>query len=381
MAGDTRVAILVRQLDIGGSERQALLLAEELAKSGRSVTVVSFYPGGALEEKVRAQSAFRYRCLEKSGRWDMVGLVARFLGVLRNEQIGVVISFLLGPNILAALVKLGLPKIKLLWCLRNSDVPSAELGVFGWILWCIETALSRIPDQIVFNSEAGLRFHLGRYMCKRAVSVIRNGVDGGQYYISASAGQEYRARLGILRNSFVFACVARMDPVKNHQMVVEAFLESGVARGGAVLLIVGAKREPVWSALQDVISGSAESPAIIVIENEIDLLGLYNAIDRLILVSANEGCPNVIVEAMACGKECIVSDVGDCKQLIGTHGVVMAQPTVNRLASELRAAVASGRGEDPQQGTRVRASILALCSIDKMRQSYINLLNDGPSVV
>jgi glycosyltransferase involved in cell wall biosynthesis len=53
-----------------------------------------------------------------------------------------------------------------------------------------------------------------------------------------------------------------------------------------------------------------------------DMPKVYNALDLLCSSSYGEGSPNVIGEALACGVPCVVTDVGDCAELLGPFGVV-----------------------------------------------------------
>ena len=47
-----KVLFLVRQLNIGGAERQLVIVANELASRGHEVVITSFYTGGALSKQL-----------------------------------------------------------------------------------------------------------------------------------------------------------------------------------------------------------------------------------------------------------------------------------------------------------------------------------------
>jgi glycosyltransferase involved in cell wall biosynthesis len=67
-----------------------------------------------------------------------------------------------------------------------------------------------------------------------------------------------------------------------------------------------------------------------------DVRAVYNALDIFCSASSSEGFPNVIGEAMACARHCVVTDVGDSKFLVGATGLTVPSDDVEALATALR---------------------------------------------
>jgi hypothetical protein len=96
-----RITFVIRRLDVGGAERQLALLAAELARRGHAVTVVTLYPGGALEPQVRSAGvAVVSAC--KSGRWDLIGFFGRFYGACKSSRPEIVCGWMPFENIVSA---------------------------------------------------------------------------------------------------------------------------------------------------------------------------------------------------------------------------------------------------------------------------------------
>ena len=62
---------------------------------------------------------------------------------------------------------------------------------------------------------------------------------------------------------------------------------------------------------------------------------VYNALDVFCSSSLSEGFPNVVGEAMACARHCVVTDVGDSQRVVGNTGIAVPSNDVAALATGL----------------------------------------------
>ncbi|MHC4677085.1 MAG: glycosyltransferase family 4 protein [Planctomycetota bacterium] len=164
------------------------------------------------------------------------------------------------------------------------------------------------------------------------MDVIHNGVDQELF---TTVGKEktsaVRSKLALPRDKHIFltSCLSkRKDPIT----VIKAFLKSEVSRG-AVLVLLGD------GALRGQCSRLARA------ENNIRMIGFVknvkdylNAADTFISASLAEGCPNAVIEAMACGLPVILSDIPPHREILAFNekaGLVFTPKDTESLSEAL----------------------------------------------
>lgn len=105
-------------------------------------------------------------------------------------------------------------------------------------------------------------------------------------------------------------------------------------------------------------------------ENVADWL---HALDVFVLTSSNEGMPNAVMEAMAAGLPCVVTDVGDCAVLVkyGETGFVVPAGDIPTLVQHTQTLLKNPTLRQ-QMGQAGQAN-MAEYSIERMAQRYQDL--------
>jgi len=97
-----RLFFLARSLDSGGTERQLVALAKSLDKDRFDVTVCLFYDHGELRQDLMGQKGITLVSINKKGRWDMAGFLARLTLLIKKSKPHLVYTML---PYLASMVK------------------------------------------------------------------------------------------------------------------------------------------------------------------------------------------------------------------------------------------------------------------------------------
>lgn len=146
----------------------------------------------------------------------------------------------------------------------------------------------------------------------RVVS-IPTGVDTIRFTpVDEQARHHRRTTLGLPVNMPIIGIVATLRSWKGHRYLVEAMLHPALA--SAQLVIVG--DGPQQTALADQISSLGLTDRVRLVGNQADVVPWLQAFDIFALPSyANEGVPQALMQAMACGLPCVTTAVGAIPEL------------------------------------------------------------------
>jgi glycosyltransferase involved in cell wall biosynthesis len=98
---------------------------------------------------------------------------------------------------------------------------------------------------------------------------------------------------------------------------------------------------------------------------------IMNALDLHVLPSLSESLPVAVMEAMACGTPCVVTDVGDARYIVGETGWVARRQDSAALADAIEDAVVDYRGGAfTERAEACRLRVIREFSIARMGTEY-----------
>jgi len=165
------------------------------------------------------------------------------------------------------------------------------------------------------------------------VTTIGNGVDTSRFHYRDQ--EACRRRLGLAPEKTVLLGIGYLSPNKGFDRIIHSLPDVLQLAPAAELYLIGpngafTKGDATGSLERLVASlGLADRVHFVgEVPNE-ELVYWYNAADCFCLSSRGEGCPNVLLEALACGCPAVATDVGLVSQMLAdpTMGIVVSNST------------------------------------------------------
>jgi glycosyltransferase involved in cell wall biosynthesis len=370
-----RVLFMTRSLNTGGAQRQLTELVRAIDKRRFDITVATFYPGGKYWDEMCAIPGVRVTSLEKFGRWDVTGAWRSSLRLARNIRPHIIYSFRNEANLLALPLAWAV-RAKIIWGIRRSSnkITSRDLLVMG-IFW-VGAALSYYTDRVVYNSFCGRNLHISRGYCGKNAVVISNGFETARFQPDIDARLRQRMYWSVGEKDLLVGIVGRLDPVKNHGLFIEVASRLKKEYPYARFAVIGGGSAKYSDELVKKKSEADLNGRLLWIGESNDMRSCYNALDILVLCSTEEGCPNVVGEAMACGVPCVVTDVGDAAMMVGNTGLVVPPGNPDAMTVGWSKMLGLEWKERRSRGLAARRRIKSEYNLERMVERTTNLMEE-----
>jgi glycosyltransferase involved in cell wall biosynthesis len=203
----------------------------------------------------------------------------------------------------------------------------------------IERLLARITTRIIAISPRQAD-ELRKYLRVSAekISVIPLGFDLGRFVgiDTDAARRRFRAAVGARDDQILVTMVGRLTAIKNHTLALRALAAlDGKAANVLLVLVGGGEDEARLRALAETL-GIATRVQFAGWWR--DLEAVYYGSDIVALTSDNEGTPVCLIEALACGRAVVATNVGGVADVLadGRFGVLVPPGRLEPFAAALR---------------------------------------------
>ena len=204
---------------------------------------------------------------------------------------------------------------------------------------CAEALQGAAAVISVSSRMAGEAASLG--VAKERLHVIVNGVDCEHF--RPRDKRDCRKRLGLPEEGRLLVTVAHLGHRKGHHEMIRALAE--MPNDVRLVVVGGAAQGGSAEGLREVARAvGVEGRLILAGAQSYERIPLYfSAADASVLASYREGCPNAVLESLACGTPVIATDVGAVPDILPVPAVGRIVPA--EQVEPLRAAVAEVLGQ------------------------------------
>lgn len=319
------ILLTVRELNLGGIERDVTQIALKIDRSRFEPHVASYQcEGMRFEELRRAGVPFLHLPFISLKSPSAVSAALRMRRYIRTHGIQIVHAYDSSAVFIAPIARaLRVPAV-LSSTLGNRNLHDAR--TLRQVRWT-----DKIVDTVVVNCEA-MRRHMmdDERMASERIELCYNGVDTTQFYPAAG-----RKPVPIADASFVIGAVCALRPEKALDLLQEAFARVRHLKQGMKLLIVGSGAELSKLEANSRRLGIHEDCIFVPATHSIP--EFMRSFDIYVSCSRSEAFSNTILEAMACGRAVVGSRVGGTPELIGDdeRGFLFQPGDVRDLANKL----------------------------------------------
>jgi glycosyltransferase involved in cell wall biosynthesis len=314
----SRISVLqiVPSLAVGGAERMAAQLMHALDPSRIEVAALSLYaPEGTQLEQFLAAADLPVQYLQKRSGFDprMFGQISRAISTFRPD---IVHTHLHALNYtMPILLRSSKPRV----VHTVHSIAEREQQRIG--KWVPKILFSKRVTPVAIASE--VQKSIRRVYGVNSV-LIPNGIPVTAYRQEPLSLAQWRQQQGFAPDHVLFTCVGRLERVKNHRCLIEAFaLACGKAESAHLVLAGdGSERGPLTEQLHSL--GLQQRVHLLGVRS--DIPALLGASDVFVFASDYEGCPLSVMEAAAAGLPIIGTAVGGIPEMVPSEVGILVAP-------------------------------------------------------
>jgi glycosyltransferase involved in cell wall biosynthesis len=365
-----RIAFVITSLGTGGAETMLFKLLERLDRACFSPVVISLTSKGDFGTSLERIGVPVHAIRMHPGVPGPLGFL-RLARTLAKVKPDLVHTWMYHADLLGGLAARLAGAAPVVWSIRHSDLSREhnKWSTLAVVRLCARLS-SILPVRILSCSERARQIHVAAHYAAYKFTVIPNGFELDRFGPSAQARTSVRQELGLHPDTPLVGHVGRWHPQKNHCGLIEALETAHRERPDVHFLLAGSSVEsanqPFWRLVVD----AGLQDCCHALGRRTDVPRLMASLDVLVSSSHGEAFPNVLGEAMACEVPCVVTDVGDCAEVVGDTGCIVAAGDMQGLATHLLDLLRLPPDQRAEFGLRARQRVAAHYEIGDVVHRY-----------
>ncbi|MFI2743766.1 glycosyltransferase [Zhouia sp. PK063] len=307
-----KVLQIIDSLEAGGAERMAVQIANGLTKKGIASYICVTRKEGALKEQLNRNIPYVF--LHKKRTIDFKAL-QQLKQFVKKEHITIVHAHS-SSVFIAIQLKILFPAVKIVW---HDHYGNAELekrkhqSLLSLVSSYIDACIVVNKKLLQWNKE---------YLSISKINYLEN------FAATSEVEKQVTKLLGVSGKRIV--CLANLRPQKDHLTLLKAFKEC--YNTDWTLHLVGKDFHDDYSqSVKEYIVAHELTGSVFLYGSCNDTQHILQQATIGVLSSASEGLPLALLEYGQAGLPVIVTDVGDCKAVVGNCGIVVAAQNVQLM--------------------------------------------------
>lgn len=326
-----KIVHVITGLGSGGAENMLLKLLRHSDKNSYYHEVISLTDNGILGEQIKREGV----------KVNTLNINSKniFQSLLTSRKIckdfDIVNTWLYHADIFGFLLAKVLLKKKLIWNIRHSNLEAGANKKSTLRIVKLNSLISKFVDAITYNSKSAFKSHTRIGFGNRNYYLVPNGFELEVFKESKNSRIQVRKELGLDQETKVIITVGRWNIQKDYYTLIKALHNLKQIKSDYKMIMVGKDLDASNNELKNLINEYDLNKNIILLGRRLDIPNLLSASDIYISSSLGESFSNSIGEAMSCGLPCIVTDVGDSKEIVGTNGLVVEKQNPLKMSQAL----------------------------------------------
>ena len=373
-----RVLHIISGLGNGGAEAILFNLCQSNKQNNH--TVISLLDEGKYGPLLRDIGVEVYALNFSYKKFNFLAFL-RLIKLIKQIMPDVVQTWMIHANAIGgAAAKLAGVK-RIFWGIHQTSMANSKTNIISLLFTKINALLSNIiPTKIIYCAEKSREDQEAIGFKKIKGLVIQNGYNVENFSPKKPSDQTLNNELSIPPNVIIVGYVGRYHPMKDLGNLIKSFtlLDQNFKDVHAVL--VGSNIDNNNKELSDLLDEYKLNKYVHLVGERKDIPAFMNSIDLFALCSSyGEAFPNVLNEAMACGKPCVTTDVGDAALIVGDTGWVVPPNDTNALANAINQALEEKKSNHTswtQRENNCRHRIINNFSLEIMTKKYLEVWTD-----
>jgi glycosyltransferase involved in cell wall biosynthesis len=331
-----KVCYIITKLELGGAQKTALHIAENINKNIFESFVIAG-KGGILDDEVEKKIKFyriKHFIRDISPLRDLKSLF-KIYSILKREKPDIVHTHSSKAGIIGRIAaKLAGIKIIIHTIHGYGFNETQKLFIKKFYIF-LEKFCALFSDKLIIVTKEDIKKGLYYKIAKENKFVlIRAGIDT-EFYKNFIQNPNFKETLGIGSNIRIIVTIGAFKPQKNLKDFIKAAFLVASRFKDVMFLIVGDGQQR--KELDTLIEKSKLKNKILMLGWRTDIVEILKASDIFVLTSLWEGLPCSIIEAMCCAKPVVANAVDGVKEIVvdGKNGFLVEPDNYVKTAERI----------------------------------------------